>query len=302
MLKSLGVIIGRFQTSKITPGHEFLFDEVYKKHENVIVFIGCKPPQQQPDSKNPLDFFSRKMMLLKKYPNLTVLSITDQRSNEDWSYELDKRIDEIKGNFEPILYGSRDSFISSYKGKYSTCELESDIIYSATSVRESIIQKTIESEEFRQGIIYGLSNRVLNGLHGSYVFITQKKDDAIKVLIGKKRGEKDYSFFGTLYNPTIDDSYLKTAKRAVKDSVGSNLEVTNFQFMFDHKLEVWSYASSEDKIHANFFMCDVAWGYPAPSYEYELVEWITPEELETKRMVFEFETIKSYIIETFLDN
>ncbi len=26
------------------------------------------------------------------------------------------------------------------------------------------------------------------------------------------------------------------------------------------------------------------------------------EELETKRMVFEFETIKSYIIETFLEN
>jgi len=301
MSKTLGVIIGRFQTPQITPGHEFLFNEVYKKHENVIVFVGCKPPQQQPDSKNPLDFFSRKMMLLKKYPNLTVMSITDQRSNEEWSYELDKRIDEIKGNFEPILYGSRDSFISSYKGKYKTFELESDIIYSATSVREAIVQKTIESEEFRQGIIYGLSNRVVNGLHGSYVLVTQEREGVKKILIGKKRNEKDYSFFGALYNPSIDSAYYDTAKRAVKESVGNNLEIGNIKFLFDQRLDVWSYTSSEDKIHANFFIGEIVWGYPIPSYEYELVEWVTPEELQNKRMVFEFEVLKAYILETYLD-
>lgn len=130
MKKTLGVIVGRFQTADITPGHEFLFDEVYKKHDNVMVFVGNKPPNHQPDEKNPLDFFSRKVMLQASKPNISIFPITDSRANEEWSEELDKRIDEVKGTFDVILYGSRDSFIQHYTGKFKTHELESTIIIS----------------------------------------------------------------------------------------------------------------------------------------------------------------------------
>ena len=292
MKKTLGVIVGRFQTPDITPGHEFLFEEVYKRHDNIVVFIGCKPPNYQPDEKNPLDFFSRKAMIQGSKPNVSVLSITDNREDIEWSLELDKRIDEVRGTFDVILYGSRDSFISHYKGRFETYELESNIIYSATSVREKIIQSAKESEDFRAGVIYGLSNKLVCGLHHSYGLIVQKDKKGYKVLLGKKRGEKEYTLFGGIYNPETDKSYSDTVKRNIREQLGKNFEIGSTKFLFDSQLNHWAYSSSNEKIHGNFFICEVAWGYPTPNSEFELVEWVPIESFEAKKLVFEFELFK----------
>ena len=299
MKKTLGVIVGRFQTPDITPGHEFLFEEVYKRHKNLVVFIGCKPPHFQPDEKNPLDFFSRKSMIQASKPDVSILSITDNRYDEEWSIELDKRIDEIKGAFDVILYGSRDSFISHYKGKFETHELESTIIYSATSVREEIIQKELEDKKFRCGFIYGLSERLVCGLHNSFGLLYEKEENGkIKILIGKKRGDKEYSLFGGVYSPDSDKNYADTMKRTMKEQLGDNIEIGSVKFLFDAQLDHWAYKSSNDKLHANFFLCQRAWGYVRPNHDYELVEWVTLEEFENKKLVFEFELFKDSLLES----
>jgi bifunctional NMN adenylyltransferase/nudix hydrolase len=294
MKKSLGVIVGRFQTAQITPGHQFLFDEVYKKHDTVVTFVGSKPPLYQPDEKNPLDFFSRKKMLMTYNPNLSVLSITDKGDDESWSDDLDKKIDEIRGTFDAILYGSRDSFISHYTGKFKTVELESNIIYSATSVRERIIQDAKDSDEFRAGVIYGLSNRIVSGIHCSYGLIV---DSNSRVLIGKRKGDKYYSLFGGMYSPEVDKTYSDTMKRTIREQLGSNIEIGNTKFLFDTQLEHWAYSSSNEKVHGNFFICKVAWGYARPNHEFEFVEWVTVKEFENKMFSLEFSLLKDSFLE-----
>ena len=298
MKKTLGVIVGRFQTAEITPGHEFLFSEVYKRHKNIVTFIGCKPPHFQPDEKNPLDFFSRKSMIQASKPDVSILSITDNRYDEEWSFELDKRIDEIRGSFDVILYGSRDSFISHYKGKFETCELESTIIYSATSVREEIIQKELEDKKFRCGYIYGLSEKLVCGLHNSFGLLYEKDEKGkLKILIGKRRGEKEYSLFGGIYNPAVDKSYSETMKRTMKEQLGNNVEISSVKFLFDYQLDHWAYKSSPDKIHGNFFLCENSWGFVRPNQDFELVEWVSLEDFDKKEMVSEFEMFKDKYIE-----
>ena len=129
-----GIIVGRFQLAELHNGHLELIQGVVDKHERVVLFLGVSPVLAT--QRNPLDFESRKQMILDKFPNVTVLYIKDIKSDELWSEKLDEQIADIISPTQTLaLYGSRDSFINHYKGKYQTIELENEVYYSATDER-----------------------------------------------------------------------------------------------------------------------------------------------------------------------
>lgn len=104
--------------------------------------------------------------------------------------------------------------------------------------------------------------------------------------------------FGGLYNPDIDRSYSITIKRTMREQLGNNFEIGKTKFLFDEQLDHWAYSSSSEKMHANFFICQCAWGYVRPNSDFELVEWVTLKEFEEKKFVFEFELFKENFIES----
>jgi hypothetical protein len=79
-----------------------------------------------------------------------------------WSEVIDSLIEESIRTYKdltgrmPVLYHSRDSFASHYKGKYSLCEIQELPGYSGTLVRgdDQLIQDTAD---FRRGFIYAVN-------------------------------------------------------------------------------------------------------------------------------------------------
>src|ERR1035437_5631205 len=83
----VGVIIARFQVHKLHEAHIQLIDFVCENHKKVILFLGV--PVVGNTKSNPLDFATRKAMVQSMYPNLIILPLRDQRSNDKWSQILD---------------------------------------------------------------------------------------------------------------------------------------------------------------------------------------------------------------------
>jgi bifunctional NMN adenylyltransferase/nudix hydrolase len=152
------VIIGRFQVPNLHEAHKDLIDSVVKTHPKTILFLGLSPVLGT--RNNPLDFEARKKMLQEAYPSLSILYIKDTPSDEVWSKKLDEQIgDLVSPNQSVVLYGSRDSFIRHYSGKYKTLELESKVYVSGTEIRNSISKSVKETPDFRSGVIWGAYNR-----------------------------------------------------------------------------------------------------------------------------------------------
>ena len=121
----VGVVVGRFQVEQLHDGHVELLNWVVREHSKVIVVLGV--PALQCRRNNPLDFHARALMLGKYNHGLIVVPLEDQKHDTVWSKNLDMLIRPLLLPGQSVcLYGSRDSFLTHYHGKYPTCELVGD--------------------------------------------------------------------------------------------------------------------------------------------------------------------------------
>lgn len=159
---NVGVIVGRFQVPELHRMHHDLIQSVIDRHEKVYLFLGI-PKNNELTISNPLPFDARQEMITTVFPNVKVLFIKDRDSNEEWVRNLDDQIESITTSFDKItVYGSRDSFLETYHqngGKYPSSELVSTERISGTECRHDVARKTINSVDFRKGIIYALMNK-----------------------------------------------------------------------------------------------------------------------------------------------
>src|SRR5690348_16639468 len=115
----VGVIVARFQVHDLTEAHKALIRHVTEEHEKVIIFLGLSP---LPTTRNnPLDFEARKQMILAEFPDVNVLYVRDQFADDVWSRKLDEQVQDLLAPGQTaVLYGSRDSFIPHYEGRFPT--------------------------------------------------------------------------------------------------------------------------------------------------------------------------------------
>src|SRR5579883_1402067 len=194
MKPTFGVIVGRFQVHELHDGHLELLRQVCGLHDRVLVFLGVAPTGTT--KRNPLDFEVRKRMITALFPKVTCLPLKDKKSDEAWSRELDARIADAVQYGEVTLYGSRDSFIPYYSGKYKdrvkTLELSVPKSLRGTDIRAKLTNTVMESADFRAGIIYVLNNmydRVVPTVDIAIVH-TDSATNARKVLLGRKPDEQ----------------------------------------------------------------------------------------------------------------
>jgi bifunctional NMN adenylyltransferase/nudix hydrolase len=275
----IGVIIARFQVHKLHEGHINLIDKVIENHKKVIVFLGV--PVIGNTKSNPLDYASREAMIKEIYPNVIVLPLKDQRCNEKWSRELDNQIQVPFGELTAILYGSRDSFIPYYSGRYGVIELTTDVIYSGTEVRKQVSKEILASKDFRAGVIH--ATYAARPITYPTVDITLYNDKG-QILMAKKPNENFYRFIGGFVDRT-DANWEQAAKREFSEETGGNAVIDDVKYVCSGSINDWRYNKTESGIMTTLFIGKFLWGRIEPSDDIASLHWLEPKNINVDRDV-----------------
>jgi bifunctional NMN adenylyltransferase/nudix hydrolase len=265
---TIGVIVGRFQAHKLSNGHQELFEHVLAQNHNLNVVVLGKSSLGIPTKRNPLDIDSRMRMINEKYPcQFTIAWIEDlPDSDKEWSKRLDKIVCDLANGRDAVLYGSRDSFIDHYCGKYTCQEYRQKVFCSATEIRETCGKIVHGSSDFRAGAIWATQRQFDRVCPTVDVAIfdttTQTEDEGDIIWMGTKKSDDGYRFIGGFTDPA-DESLEHAAKREVLEETG--LEVDCLKYVCSQRMDDYRYRHEADKIITTLFVANVSGGMPKAS-------------------------------------
>lgn len=271
--KPTGVIIARFQTPSLHEGHLELIRQVKQKHNRVLIILGVSPVRGS--RKNPLDYYTRERMIKQVFPEIIVLPLSDQKSDTVWSQKLDELLHNNFPHETFLLYGSRDSFMGTYSGRYTTTALPPVKDYNATAMREAISDKVFDTEEFRAGIIYNTYN-LFPSVYAT-VDIALYRNNKTQLLLGRKPNEAVWRLPGGFSDPT-DESFELAAARELQEECGA-LEIGPMEYVASVRVNDWRYRTEVNKIITTLFSTDLVFGEPAANDDLEEVKWVTVKDI-----------------------
>jgi len=305
----LGVIVGRFQTSKLTEGHKKLIETVSKSCDAVLICVGVSTVRNT--RNEPLPFFIRKYMIEKHYhlryidtlftknprPMPRVIPINDLGNVDAWNKQLDKIIDDhiemVKQNFKSvIIYGSRDSVVSYYNGKYKTKLIPEIPNVSAAQLRDSISMiehhrvDGAETEEFRMGMIYASQWRYPTGFPtADAACFRVTKGARMELLLCRKPNRTTWQLPGGFFDPILDKSLENTALRELLEECNVSADIV--QYHGSYVVDDFRYRKETDQIVTSVFECRWIEGEPEAKDDIEEVKWfIIKDILEDLDMIF----------------
>ncbi|NMM49904.1 NUDIX domain-containing protein [Marinigracilibium pacificum] len=263
------VIIARFQSPYLHDGHTTLIEKVKSAHSKLVIILGVAPVCGS--RRNPLDYHSREKMIKSIYPDIVVLPLRDQPNDQNWSELLDELLSTTFPTEQFLLYGSRDSFIPYYSGRFETIELPEHGKINATELRGEYGDRALCSEDFRAGIIYAYHNQYPKTY--ATVDIAIFRNNKTEILLGWKASEKKWCFVGGFSDPS-DDSFEETAKRELQEECGQ-IEVGPMKYETSSKINDWRYKNETDKIITTLFSCDYMFGKPVPQDDIDRLKWFS---------------------------
>jgi bifunctional NMN adenylyltransferase/nudix hydrolase len=261
------VIIARFQTPYLHEGHQGLIEEVKGKHARLVILLGVSPLAGS--RKNPYDYYTREKMIKTAHPDVIVLPISDHPSDALWSGNLDNLLKSVFPNEQFCLYGSRDSFIPYYTGKFETIELPEHGDYNATELRKQYAEKVFDSNDFRAGILYAYYNQYTKVY--PTVDIAVFRNNGTELLLGRKAISNKWRFPGGFADPE-DASYESAAKRELTEECGE-MQTSEMMYEMSAKINDWRYRSEADKIITLLFSCEHEGGGPVASDDIAELQW-----------------------------
>lgn len=276
----VGIIVARFQSPYLHEGHIDILSQVLSHHPRVIVFLGNSPVRCS--KNNPLDFQARKAMLETKFPGIEVYYIDDVGNNELWSKNLDQLIRKTIGpSQKAVLYGSRDSFIAAYSGKFPTIELVPNKFISAREIRKNVGIKSKNTQEFREGVIWAVENQFPK-VHPT-VDLAVVDFDKKRLLMARKPNEELLRFVGGFADPK-SPSYEVDALREGKEETGLEFSEPPI-YVGSTLVDDWRYRSEQDKIKTLLFLVKYTGGEPKADDDIADVRWVAFEEITLELVV-----------------
>lgn len=285
----IGVIIGRFQVPDLHDGHRDLIDTVRRKHKKVLMFI-CSTPGVLVTRKNPLDYFTRMMMVQEQYPDIAILPLHDTPSDHDWSKIVDKKIAETFGDHvSAVLYGSRDAFIPHYFGRFPTVELADSYDISGTAVREAASNEVRQHSEFRRGVVYAAHNKHPATFPTVDVAVISSQGEAHidRIALGRKHTDLPgkWRFPGGFVDPRRDSSLEQAAMHELHEEFGLSLNVDSMHYLGSHKVNDWRYRNELDQIVTSLFITRHLWGPLTPGDDMDEAKWFSLHDFNLETLV-----------------
>ncbi len=264
--EDVGVVVGRFQVDSLHSEHKKLLDTVANSHPRLIILMGisaCKCTYN-----NPLDFAARRSMLQEQYPDATILYINDVNGDSLWSQDLDNKIDNLTGPEQTVrLYGSRDSFIPYYHGKFPVEELIQEVYRSGTAIRKQLAANIKNSTDFRAGAIWAMQNQWPCPRITMDVAIFS--NDTAKILLGRKKNEDKHRLIGGFVQN--NEPFETTVMRETKEE--THLLLKNLQYIGSFPIDDWRYRGERDKITTVLFTATINDGKPQPDDDIHELKW-----------------------------
>lgn len=263
----VGVIVGRFQVNELHEAHIDLINSVTQKHDRVLIFLGNSIIRNT--TSNPLDYRARRAMIAEKFPSVEIHYINDHPLDPVWSKNLDKLIGEQLLPLQTVtLYGSRDSFLKSYSGKYNVCELEATTFISGTEVRRRVSNNYPPTSDYRAGMIAATAYRYPTAFQCVDIAVVNDKKE---VLVARKPDEKKWRFIGGFSDPR-SLSLEADAKREVSEESG--VEVDLITYLGSTLIDDWRYRGEQDKIKTALFVAKYIYGKPEGADDIAEVKWV----------------------------
>lgn len=263
-----GVIVGRFQIPKLTEGHWDLIKAVRSQTDRLVIVIGSSPLSFT--NRDPLSFEQRFLSILKETRLYAkdILVLEDNPSNEVWSQNLDTLLEDYEN---PILFGSRDSFVPHYSGKYPTMLIPCERTGCAGDTRKQIAKTTNFTTDFLKGIIYTVENKFPTAYPTVDIAVLKWDGKSTSILLGKKPNKSTYCFIGGFVDPS-DLSLELAAARELKEEVG-NIQTHEYKYIGSHKVNDFRYAGTKDGIITSLFATYMMGGNPVASDDIEEIKW-----------------------------
>jgi bifunctional NMN adenylyltransferase/nudix hydrolase len=208
-------------------------------------------------------------MIADKFPNVEIHYINDHPLDPVWSKNLDKLISEQLLPMQTVtLYGSRDSFLKSYSGKYNVCELEATTFISGTEVRRRVSNNYPPTSDYRAGMIAATAYRYPTAFQCVDIAVINDKKE---VLIARKPDEKKWRFIGGFSDPR-SVSLEADAKREVAEE--ASIEVDFVTYLGSTLIDDWRYRGEQDKIKTALFVAKYIYGKPEGADDIAEVKWV----------------------------
>ena len=289
----IAVIVGRFQVPELHEAHKELIQMVVDAHPRVLIFLGLSP--NKCTKNNPLDFQARKKMIEEAFPSVECFYIEDCPSDDLWSKDLDKQIDrQIGPDKRVVLYGSRDSFIRFYHGKYECVELIPDKYVSGSEIRKRIGIKVKNTPEFRAGVIWAVENQWPAVVTCVDIAIIDRQNK--RVGLARKEDEELLRFIGGHSRPDIY-GFDHDALRELYEEV-PGIEVSAPKCIGTAMIDDWRWKKEQNKIKTVFFQVDYLFGSPKAADDIAEFHWKDIATLKKEMLVPEHAPLYDLLIES----